>query len=90
MSDINKIINAKRILYEKILLKLEIKANENMIGGSRETNNHNLKLSDFTNEIKIIGTVKLPSATDSEKINMRITKLSLPQIVSLEESYKLL
>ncbi len=84
--DVNKIINAKRTLYEQILTKLEnvadivkSKTNNEQSGGASE------KISD---NIKILGHIQLPHVSDFDKIEFRMARLSLSKAMSIEQAYK--
>ena len=82
--DVSKVINAKRVIYERILQKLEKEAGKDMVGGSTEgsfTNN-------FTNEIKIIGTIEMPQVSDLEKVEFRLAKMAFPKVMSLDQAYE--
>lgn len=93
-NDIDKIINAKRTLYEKILQKLEKKANENVLDGSQRNISGvhvmtgGAELEDFTGEIKIIGHINLPHVSDADKVEFRLAKITFPQVMSIEQAHK--
>lgn len=85
-SDINKIIKAKKILYDKILDILEKEANEDMIGESNLKGGFNLR--EIGSDIKILGNITLPNISDNAKITSKLERLSIPQVMNMEQASK--
>ena len=78
-SDINKIIKAKNVLYDRILSKLEneIKSNSKQKGGS---------MLNINGEIKILGTMEIPSINHSDRVLNKLDQASLPNQMSIEQA----
>ena len=80
--DINKIIDAKRILYDQILTKLENETQnlqttvEKQLGGAEQRISEN---------IKILGHITIPRARDDDKMEFRMGRLLLQKVMSLED-----
>jgi hypothetical protein len=84
--DINKIINAKQSLYDELLNMLEEEVKKYTSGSELKGGAAADKISD---NIKIIGTLQMPTISATGMANIRATSLITPNSMNVSQAYVL-